>query len=142
MGKLMALLGILVIGGALVVWKFIGKSETEGKMGTETKGATGTDMKTSEKKVNARVSYKNPAGDDEVAFMLTVNGEGVIVAASTEILAIHDISKKRQEAFASGLESVLAGKKLSDLASIDRVGGSSLTTAAFNQVLPQLKSQL
>lgn len=141
MGKLMALLGILVIGGALVVWKFTGKSETE-KMGADTKGTTGTDMKASEKKVNARVSYKNPAGDDEVAFTLTVNGEGIIVSASAEVLAIHDISKKRQEAFAGGLATALSGKKLSDLASIDRVGGSSLTTGAFNQALPQLKSQL
>ena len=82
MGKLMALLGILVIGGALVVWKFTGKSETDGKVGTDTKGTTGSDMKMSEKKVNTKVSYKNPAGDDEVAFTLTVNGEGIIVAAS------------------------------------------------------------
>lgn len=142
MGKILAFLGILVVGGALVVWKFVGKSETDGKVGTDTKGTAGTDMKASEKKVNTKVSYKNPAGDDEVGFTLTINGEGAIVATTTDVLATHDISKKRQEAFAAGLTASLSGKKLNDLTSIDRVGGSSLTTGAFNQALPQLKAQL
>ncbi|MBP9728196.1 MAG: hypothetical protein KBD27_02350 [Candidatus Moranbacteria bacterium] len=141
MGKLMAFLGILVIGGAVAVWKFTEKSET-GKVGADTKGTTGTDMKASEKKVNARIAYNNPAGGDEVGFILTVNGEGTIVATTTEVLATHDISKKRQEAFAAGLTESLSGKKLSELTSIDRVGGSSLTTGAFNQALPQLKAAL
>ncbi len=142
MGKILAFLGILIVGGALVVWKFVGKSETGEKVGTNTKGTAGTDMKASEKKVNAKVSYKNPAGDDEVGFTLTVNGEGTIIATATDVLATHDISKKRQEAFAAGLTTSLSGKKLNDLTSIDKVGGSSLTTGAFNQALPQLKAQL
>jgi hypothetical protein len=143
MSKIMALLGILIVGGALVVWKFTGKSETDGTMtNTGSQGTTGTDMKKSETKVNTQVSYKNPAGEDEVSFLLTVNAEGMIVGAAAGVLATHDISKKRQEAFAAEFSAALQGKKLSELDSIDRVGGSSLTTAAFNQALPQLKAQL
>lgn len=143
MGKIVAFFGILVVGGVLVVWKLVGKTEDDGVMGvTNDKKVSGTDVRASEKKVSIKTSYENPAGSDEVGFSLTVNSEGVIVATETEVLAIHDISKKRQDAFASDLTAALQGKKLSDLSPIDRVGGSSLTTGAFNQAIPQLKAQL
>lgn len=139
----MALVGILIVGGALVVWKFSGKSETDGSItSSDTKGTTGTDMKVSEKNVSTKAMYKNPAGEDEVGFALTVNADGVIVSATAEVLATHDISKKRQEAFAAEFPTALRGKKLSELLAIDRVGGSSLTTGAFNQALPELQAQL
>jgi hypothetical protein len=48
----------------------------------------------------------------------------------------------RQESFGSGAGAVLVGKKLSDLGAIDRVGGSSLTTNAFNTSIDKLKAQL
>ena len=141
MSKVIAFLGILVVAGTVAVWKFMGKSGTDGNV-TDTKGTTGTDLKAGEKKLNMKTSYKNPAGEDEVGFTVTVNADGMIIGAATEVFATHDISKKRQEAFASGFSSAITGKKLSELTAIDRVGGSSLTTGAFNAALPQLQSQL
>ena len=94
------------------------------------------------KSVSTKAVYKTPAGEDEVGFTLSVDASGVIVDAKADVLATHDISKKRQTAFAEELPAAVKGKKLSELASIDRVGGSSLTTKAFNDALTQLKSQL
>lgn len=154
MNKIIAVLGIILIGGALVTWKLLGK-ETDKDVTVTRKEMPVTpatdrpwevDMPSNAveegRKITTRVSYTNPAGEDEVGIALVVNAEGVIVATDTEILATHDISKRRQEAFASGLTAVLQGKKLSELTAIDRVGGSSLTTGAFNRALPQLKAQL
>jgi len=143
MGRILALVGILVAGGEFIVWKMTGKSEPTGVMTpTPDKGTNGTDMKATEKKLSTKVSYKNPAGEDEVGFNVTVNSEGVVVDATADVLAIHAISQTRQLAFSQGLGAALKGKKLSELTSIDRVGGSSLTTDAFNASLPQLKAQL
>lgn len=94
------------------------------------------------KKANVRTNYKNPGGSDDVTFTLTVDQNGAIVDAVVEVLAVNPISKVRQEAFAKDFPAALKGKRLSELTSIDRVGGSSLTTGAFNAALPELKGQL
>ncbi len=92
--------------------------------------------------ISVTTTYTNPAGEDQIRFTLMVDDAGVITDVKTEILATHDVSKKRQMAFADGLPAVVNGKKLSQLTGIDRVGASSLTTQAFNTSLNQLKSQL
>lgn len=92
--------------------------------------------------ISVTTTYTNPAGEDQIRFILMVDDTGVILDAKTEILATHDVSKKRQMAFAEGLPAVVNGKKLSQLTGIDRVGASSLTTQAFNSSINQLKSQL
>lgn len=94
------------------------------------------------KSVTVKTSYKNPSGEDAVGFTLSVDAMGTIVDAKTDILATNEISKKRQVAFAEGLPAAVKGKKLSELSSIDKVGGSSLTTKSFNDALATLKSQL
>ncbi len=86
-------------------------------------------------------SYVSPAGEEKVSFTLTVDGQGTITDAQTGVLAKSPISKMRQNSFAKDLPSALVGKKLADLSSIDRVGGSSLTTGAFNKALAELKAQ-
>lgn len=94
------------------------------------------------KVVSLQTEYESPAGMEEVSFSLTVDDTGVISQVETEVLATAPISVMRQESFAKELPSILVGKKLSDLESIDRVGGSSLTTASFNEALVDLKAQL
>ena len=139
----MALLGILVVAVGVVIWKSMDETEPMAdKGGSGDKKTSGTDMQVAEKKVSTKTSYKNPAGDDEVGFSLMVNSEGVIVDAMVDILAIHAVSKTRQLAFSEGLAGAIKGKKLSELSAIDKVGGSSLTTGAFNASLAQLKGQL
>jgi hypothetical protein len=94
------------------------------------------------KEVSAMAAYKSPAGEDKVGFTLTVDANGAITDAKTQVMSDNEISKKLQQAFGDGLPAVLKGKKLGELSKIDKVGGSSLTTAAFNQSLEQLKAQL
>lgn len=142
MGKIVGVLGIFVLVGALVAWKLTGKSD-DGKMSpTDTKGTTGSNLKAGEKQLSTKTSYTNPSGSDEVGFKVTVDASGVVTDAAVDVLAVNGISKTRQTAFAEGLPQALKGKKLSELSSIDKVGGSSLTTGAFNAALPQLKAQL
>lgn len=141
MGKVMAFFGIVVVAGALILWKFVGKTEPVQPETTD-KGASGTSLKAGERELSTKVSYKNPGGSDEVGFKVVVDASGVITDASVNILAVNPMSKTRQTAFAEGLPQALKGKKLSELSSIDRVGGSSLTTAAFNGALSTLKAEL
>lgn len=87
-------------------------------------------------------TYTSPAGEERVGFKIIVDDEGVITDAQTTVYATAPISLTRQENFAKELPAALKGKKLATLTSIDRVGGSSLTTGAFNKALEQLKSQI
>ncbi len=119
--------------------KIVGESVTKP---TEKPTETVAEAPKAAKSVTTKAVYKNPAGEDEVGFTLSVDAMGVIVDAKTDVLAVHDISKKRQMAFAEGLPAAVKGKKLSELSSIDKVGGSSLTTKSFNDALSTLKSQL
>ncbi len=77
------------------------------------------------------VSYSNPSGTDTVEFNVTVT-DGIITSASATPKADNEISLKRQTAFAAEVSSKVVGKKASDL-NIDAIGGSSLTTAAFEK---------
>lgn len=92
--------------------------------------------------VSTTATYQSPAGPEEVGFSLVVDADGTIVEASTTVLAKSPISKMRQESFSENFSAAVAGKKLADLGAIDRVGGSSLTTGAFNQALQDLQAQI
>jgi len=94
------------------------------------------------KQMLADASYQTPAGAEQVAFTLTVDEAGVITDAQTTVQGKAPISIMRQTSFAEALPVALKGKKLSELSKIDKLGGSSLTTGAFNAALANLKSQL
>ncbi|HYD35114.1 MAG TPA: hypothetical protein VD999_03545 [Vitreimonas sp.] len=94
------------------------------------------------RELNTETTYQSPAGPEKVAFALTVDAQGVITDATTTVLAKAPISVVRQEAFAKEMPTVLKGKKLAELTKVDRIGGSSLTTGAFNAALTQLKAGL
>lgn len=87
-------------------------------------------------------TYTSPAGEEQVEFKLTVDSTGMIVGADTVVMGKAPISKVRQEAFKKDFPSVVVGKKLAELEKIDRVGGSSLTTGAFNAAISKLQEQL
>lgn len=86
-------------------------------------------------------TYQSPAGPEEVKFTLVVDEAGTIVDAHTEVLAKSPISVMRQEAFAAEFPTAIEGKKLASLTAIDRVGGSSLTTKAFNEAIVKFQQQ-
>lgn len=94
------------------------------------------------KQLTTQTTYKEPAGESSVGFTLSVGSDGVITDATVEVLATHDVSKARQAAFAAEFSAAVKGKQLSELTAIDRVGGSSLTTKAFNDALATLKAQM
>lgn len=75
------------------------------------------------------VSYKTPAGTDEVEFSVSVT-DGVITAASANPKAKNEISIKLQTAFAADVSSKVVGMKAKNL-DIDAIGWASLTTGAF-----------
>lgn len=108
----------------------------DGEMVDETtnmdKGKTITDTQT----------YQSPAGPEEVGFSIVVDDTGTISEVSVENKAKAPISITRQDAFKAEIEAAVVGKKLSELEKIDRVGGSSLTTGAFNAFLTEAKEQV
>lgn len=148
MGKIIGVVGVVLVAGALLFWKFAGTEEDDKMMATpESKGTTGMEpkkdtMMTGEKTLSYKTSYTNPSGSDEVGFNVMVDANGVVTGVTVDVLAVNGISKNRQTAFATDLPQAITGKKLMDLNAIDRVGGSSLTTGAFNAALPALKAQL
>ncbi len=75
------------------------------------------------------VAYNNPSGSDSVEFNVTVT-DGIITAASAVPKAQNQISLKRQTEFAANVSAKVVGKKAKDI-EVDAIGGSSLTTAAF-----------
>ncbi|MBW7944427.1 hypothetical protein H3C70_03445 [Patescibacteria group bacterium] len=108
-------------------------------------GSSSTDQRSpeaGEETVSVETSYVTPAGEEKVGFTLYVDANGVITDAYTNQQAKAPTSVMRQKSFAAELPTVLKGKKLSELESVDRVGGSSLTTGAFNKALTELKAQL
>lgn len=90
---------------------------------------------------NQIVRYNNPAGGDDVGFALTVGPDGVITAASSEVMAdpSHEISVQMQTNFANEVASQVVGKPLAGL-QVDRIGGASLTTGSFQEFLNHLQS--
>jgi hypothetical protein len=87
------------------------------------------------------VTYAVPGGEDVVRFSVFVDDEDSI--ADVEAVDTQDPSHNANlNKFSKELIKVIKGKKLSELGPVDKVGTSSLTTAAFNEALPQLKAQL
>lgn len=168
--KKTALIGVVVLAALLAVVKFVWKpAETEkapadtAPKTTDTVKQTPTPAPTTPapqapvaqttpevmatetatgKKLSVVTRYQNPGGSDEVGFDVVVDKNGVITEAVANVLAVNATSKLRQGAFAKDFPAAMKGKKLSELTKIDRVGGSSLTTGAFNTILPSLKAQL
>lgn len=138
--KLLPIIGIAVI--AIVV---IGLKMTQPTKPTNTmmKAAAPSQMAEVQtgKVTQVETEYQSPAGPEKVAFVLTLDDSGTITKADTTIMAKAPISVTRQEKFKAELPTVVVGKKLADLTKLDRVGGSSLTTNAFNDALAKLKAQ-
>lgn len=76
------------------------------------------------------VSYDNPGGSDDVGFKMTIEN-GLVKDVEVDVLAENSTSINRQNSFQAGLDAAVVGKPLAGL-KVDRVGGSSLTTKAFN----------
>lgn len=92
------------------------------------------------REVSQVIRYEAPNGEDVVRFTLTIDTEGAITHVSSVNLA--DPSNEHLVAFSEELQTIIEGTKLSDLEPVDKIGTSSLTTAAFNDAIEGLKAQL
>ena len=75
---------------------------------------------------------------DTLRFVVTLDSTGAIEMIQTLDAATGEVPEKKKE-FNQLVNVQLKGKKLSELKSIDKVGESSKTTAAFNQAIPELQ---
>lgn len=142
MKKIFAVL-VLLVAGILALWRYVTQpTPSERKSSVTEQPASALVVREGEKKLSTKSSYTSPAGMEDVGFDVVVDKEGVITGATVEAMTDNQISKMRQEAFGQALPQVIVGKKLQDLSHIDTIGGSSLTTGAFNEALTSLKSQL
>lgn len=149
--KKTALFSIAIIVGLLTLVKFAWKplqSDTKvsapvsEKQAAPILAAPSGNTASAARTASVKRRYNNPGGSDEVGFVLSVDDKGIITSVKTEVLAVNKISQMRQEAFASAMPQVLIGKDINTLGNLDRVGGSSLTTNAFNTSIEELKAQL
>lgn len=89
---------------------------------------------------NQVVFYNNPAGGEDVGFTLTLDESGTILDADAEIRAVNPTSVGLQTNFKAEIKPAVVGKRIAEL-QVDRIGGASLTTGAFQQFLTDIKSQ-
>ncbi len=137
-----AIIGALVVGvGALLSYRFVPTIVRSIGGNASPQMASGSDLIVA-REVSAVATYDAPNGTDKVRFTLGLDsGDAVVAVKSTDALK-GDATNENLAKFSEGLLLVIRGKKLSELTSIDRVGKSSLTTAAFNTILPDLQKRL
>ncbi|MDP2838190.1 MAG: hypothetical protein Q8O53_02855 [Candidatus Moranbacteria bacterium] len=145
--KKIVVISVLALASVVVLWQAVSRSADDvapvaTREAVLEESVVPLAMKVGARKISTKTRYDNPAGGDEVGFTLTVDEEGAITDVVVDVLATNPTSRMRQQAFASELPQALKGKKLRDLEAIDKIGGSSLTTKAFNEALPEMKSQL
>ncbi len=93
------------------------------------------------REVSTIATYESPGGTDKVRFSIGLDAGGRVVSVRASDALKGDAVSENLAKFSTGLLLVIKGKKLSELSAVDRIGKSSLTTAAFNASLPALKAQ-
>ena len=82
--------------------------------------------------------YQSPNGTEEITVDLTL-ADGVITAVTVTGDGDNPNSKLYQSKFAGGIADVVVGKNIDDI-SVDKVAGSSLTSAGFNDAVDAIKA--
>lgn len=87
-------------------------------------------------------SYITGSGkQNEVGFSLTLEGD-IIRDVQVEVLTESEESIKYQKKFAKELPKFIVGKKLAEVAALDRVAGASGTTKNFKDAVEQLQKEI
>ena len=95
------------------------------------------------REVSVTTTYTVPDGEDTERFSVFLDNDGVVVVVTAANIAEpEEESQTHVREFAYSLTKMIKGKKLSELGPVDKVGSSSLTTAAFNAALPDLQAQI
>lgn len=87
------------------------------------------------------IEYDVPEGTESNSFSLVIK-DGIISSIEVGITTTNKASLKYQQDFAKNIASIVVGQKISELKTIDRVSGASVTTTAFNDALLKLQQQL
>lgn len=82
--------------------------------------------------------YQAPSGSETIDVTLTL-ASGVVTAVTVVGHATDPQAKLHQGQFAQGISEVVVGKKIDQL-SVDKVGGSSLTSGGFNAAVAEIKT--
>jgi uncharacterized protein with FMN-binding domain len=82
--------------------------------------------------------YTSPNGTEEVEVTVTLES-GVISDVKVVGSGDNPTSKLYQGKFASGIGDVVVGKSIDEI-SVDKVAGSSLTSAGFNDAIDEIKA--
>ena len=87
---------------------------------------------------SASASYRVPHGSNTISVSLTVKDGKVTVVKNSQNYTDHE-SRSYIDSFESEISSAVVGQPLGST-NLSRVGGASLTTAAFNDALSQIAS--
>lgn len=82
--------------------------------------------------------YQAPSGTETIDVTLTLASD-VATAVTVTGHATDPQAKLHQGQFAGGVSAVVVGKKIADL-TVDKVGGSSLTSSGFNAAVSKIKA--
>lgn len=89
----------------------------------------------------AEGKYRSPAGEETIQVSLDLKNDKISdVGVSSNTKA--EISKKFQGLFLEGVKKEIIGKSITEVGTFDKVNGSSLTGAGFNQAMATLKSEI
>lgn len=114
-----------------------GQSETSSQNTTATTSSNTAENTISPYTYNDIVTYQTPAGDDSVRFVMTTDGNGTITSLETTFEEGNDMSKDFVKQFQDASKQKIIGKKISELGSVDAIGGASLTTDAFKKFIAE-----
>lgn len=84
-------------------------------------------------------TYVTPEGRETIQLTVTIK-DGVIQDTSIDNSASNRESEQYQTRFKSNYKTLVVGKKLTEVGSLSRVAGSSLTSNGFNNALDEIKS--
>jgi uncharacterized protein with FMN-binding domain len=87
----------------------------------------------------ATASYQSPNGTETIDVSITL-ADDVITAVEVTGNGESPDSKRYQGEFEDGIADVVVGKNIDEI-SVDKVGGSSLTSGGFNDAVEQIKAE-
>ena len=85
--------------------------------------------------------YTTPSGQDKIGFTLTLEGD-IIKDVKVEVFTTSRESIDYQKKFGQELPKFVVGKKLGQVAGIDRIAGATGTPKQFKEAVGQLQKDL
>ncbi len=129
-------LAVLAVAGTLAGCSTSADAGAAG--GADTGAAPGGDAVYTDGTYEATADYQSPNGTETIDVTLTLEGD-IVTAVEVTGRGTSPDSQRYQGEFTDGISDVVVGKDI-DALQVDKVGGSSLTSAGFNAALEQIKA--